>query len=155
MSEYVLRPISEYRKEYEVSPKDGKLTHKFCIELLDYILKNVDRPLLKKIYGVNECDGVPGGLTPASVGGMGAAYFPGPDGSPGSGDLPSPTGKVYHQVAPYTMFVQELKKKKKKRKKFRKEDEPCAVKDNPPIYKHVDDFREYVDRIYNQIDKRK
>ena len=106
----------------------------------------------KYLSNINECDGVPGGLTPADVGGMGPAYFPGPNGEPGSGDLPSPTGIVYKQVAPYTMFIKDIKKKKKK-KKFRKEDEPCAHSENPPIYSHVDDFRDYVDRVYNQIDK--
>ena len=69
-----------------------------------------------------ECEGVPGGITPANVGGMGAAYFPGPNGEPGSGDLPSPTGIVYHQVAPYTVFLKELKKKK--RQKPEKKTEP-------------------------------
>ena len=108
----------------------------------------------KYLSGLNECDGVPGGITPADVGGMGAAYFPGPNGEPGSGDLPSPTGVVYHQIAPYTVFIKELKKKKKK-KKFRKEDEPCAKYDNPPIYKHVDDFRDYVDRTYTMVNKKK
>jgi len=102
----------------------------------------------------NECEGVPGGATPASVGGMGAAYFPGPNGEPGSGDLPSPTGIVYHQVAPYTMFLKQIKKKKKKSKKFRKEDEPCVHSPNAKVYDYVDDFREYVDRTYNQMDRR-
>lgn len=102
---------------------------------------------------MNECEGVPGGATPASVGGMGDAYFPGSNGEPGSGDLPSPTGVVYHQVAPYTMFLKQIKKKRKK--KFRKEDEPCVHSENPPIYSYVDDFRDYVDRVYNQIDRNK
>ena len=108
----------------------------------------------KYLSNINECDSVPGGLTPADVGGMGAAYFPGPNGEPGSGDLPSPTGIVYHQVAPYTMFLKQIKKKKRK-KKFRKEDEPCVHSENPPIYSHVDDFRDYVDRTYNNMDRRK
>ena len=102
---------------------------------------------------INECDGVPGGLTPANVGGMGAAYFPGPNGEPGSGDLPSPTGIVYHQVAPFTMFLKDIKKKKKK-KKFRIEDEPCAHSKNSKTYDYVDDFREYVDRTYNNMDRK-
>ena len=71
-----------------------------------------------------------------------------------TGDLPSPTGIVYHQVAPYTMFLKQIKKKKRK-KKFRKEDEPCVHSENPPIYSHVDDFRDYVDRTYNNMDRRK
>ena len=108
----------------------------------------------KYLSNINECDGVPGGLTPADVGGMGPAYFPGPNGEPGSGDLPSPTGIVYKQVAPYTMFIKDIKKKKKK-KKFRKEDELCAKYDNHPVCKHIDDFRDYVDRVYNQIDRKK
>ncbi len=108
----------------------------------------------KCLYNINECDGVPGGLTPADVGGMGPAYFPGPNGEPGSGDLPSPTGIVYKQVAPFDTFI-KIRKQKKKKKKFRIEDEPCAHSKNPKIYNHVDDFRDYVDRTYNNIDKRK
>ena len=108
----------------------------------------------KYLSNINECDGVPGGLTPADVGGMGPAYFPGPNGEPGSGDLPSPTGIVYKQVAPFDTFI-KIRKQKKKKKKFRKEDEPCAHSENPPIYSHVDDFRDYVDRTYNNIDKKK
>ena len=109
----------------------------------------------KYLSNINECDGVPGGLTPADVGGMGPAYFPGPNGEPGSGDLPSPTGIVYKQVAPFDTFIKIRKQKKKKKKKFRIEDEPCAHSKNPKIYDHVDDFRDYVDRIYSNIDKRK
>ena len=138
-------------------------------KIIRYIKNNwerfdIDKFIKKWIFSPNtmegkkvfECEGVPGGATPASVGGMGAAYFPGPDGTPGSGDLPSPTGIVYHQVAPYTMFLKELKKKKKKKtKKFRKEDEPCVHSPNAKVYDYVDDFREYVDRTYNQMDRRK
>ena len=108
----------------------------------------------KYLSNINECDGVPGGLTPADVGGMGPAYFPGPNGEPGSGDLPSPTGIVYKQVAPFDSFI-KIRKQKKKKKKFRKEDEPCVHSENPPIYSHVDDFRDYVDRTYDNIDKKK
>ena len=100
-----------------------------------------------------DCGGVPGGMTPSCVGGMGEITFPG-DGTPGSGDVPSPTGKVYYQVAPFGLF-ETGKKKRKKRKKFRKKDEPCTYGDNPPVYKYVDDFREYVDRTYNNMDRRK
>ena len=107
----------------------------------------------KYLSNINECDGVPGGLTPADVGAMGPAYCPGPNGEPGSGDLPSPTGIVYKQVAPFDSFI-KIRKQKKKKKKFRKEDEPCAHSENPPIYSHVDDFRDYVDRTYNNIDKK-
>ena len=117
--------------------------------------KGIKEFIDKYLGGLNECEGVPGGATPANVGGMGTAYFPGPNGEPGSGDLPSPTGIVYHQVAPYTMFLKQTKKKKKKKKKFRKEDEPCVHSENPPIYSHVDDFRDYVDRTYDNIDKKK
>ena len=108
----------------------------------------------KYLSNINECDGVPGGLTPADVGGMGPAYFPGPNGEPGSGDLPSPTGIVYKQVAPFDSFI-KIRKQKRKKKKFRKEDEPCVHSENPPIYSHVDDFRDYVDRTYDNIDKKK
>ena len=108
----------------------------------------------KCLNNINECDGVPGGLTPADVGGMGPAYFPGPNGEPGSGDLPSPTGIVYKQVAPFDTFI-KIRKQKKKKKKFRKEDEPCAHSPNEKVYDYVDDFRDYVDRTYNNIDKRK
>ena len=108
----------------------------------------------KCLNNINECDGVPGGLTPADVGGMGPAYFPGPNGEPGSGDLPSPTGIVYKQVAPFDTFI-KIRKQKKKKKKFRKEDESCAKYDNHPVCKHIDDFRDYVDRTYDNIDKKK
>lgn len=108
----------------------------------------------KYLSNINECDGVPGGLTPADVGGMGPAYFPGPNGEPGSGDLPSPTGIVYKQVAPFDSFI-KIRKQKKKKKKFRKEDEPCVHSPNTKVYDYVDDFRNYVDRTYNNIDKKK
>ena len=107
-----------------------------------------------KTWNLNECDGVPGGITPADVGGMGEITFPGADGTPGSGDIPMPTGHVYQQVAPFGIFIR-AKKGKKRKKKFRKEDEPCVHSENPPIYSHVDDFRDYVDRVYNQIDRKK
>ena len=137
-------------------------------KILRYIKKNwdkldMDKYIKEHIFSPKklvdpeklvECEGVPGGATPTNVGGMGAAYFPGPNGEPGSGDLPSPTGVVYHQVAPYTMFLKGQKKKKKK-KKFRIEDEPCAHSKNSKTYNYVDDFREYVDRTYNNIDRRK
>ena len=121
--------------------------------------KGIDRKIKnsvkrEKTWDLYECDGVPGGLTPADVGGMGPAYFPGPNGEPGSGDLPSPTGIVYKQVAPFDSFI-KIRKQKKKKKKFRKEDELCVHSENPPIYSHVDDFRDYVDRTYDNIDKKK
>ena len=124
------------------------------LDMDTYIKKWICSPDVMKGIKIVECDGVPGGATPANVGGMGAAYFPGPNGEPGSGDLPSPTGIVYHQVAPYTTFLKQIKKKKKKTKKFRKEDEPCVHSPNAKVYDYVDDFREYVDRTYNQMDRR-
>ena len=126
------------------------------LDIDKFIKKWIFSPKTMEGKMVFECEGVPGGATPASVGGMGAAYFPGPDGTPGSGDLPSPTGIVYHQVAPYTIFLKELRKKKKKKtKKFRKEDEPCVHSPNAKVYDYVDDFREYVDRTYNNMDRRR
>ena len=114
--------------------------------------KGIDDFTSEYIY---ECEGVPGGLTPADVGGMGAAYFPGLNGEPGSGDLPMPTGHVYQQVAPFAAFIKERKKKGKKKKKFRKEDEPCVHSPNAKVYDYVDDYREYVDRTYDMVNKRK
>lgn len=120
---------------------------------IDQEIRNASKS--DEFWDLNECDGVPGGLTPADVGGMGSAYFPGPNGEPGSGDLPLPTGIVYKQVAPFDTFIKMRRPKKNKKKKFRKEDELCVHSENPPIYSHVDDFRDYVDRTYNNIDKRK
>ena len=125
-------------------------------EVLDmdkFIKTRIYSPDMMKYKKIVECEGVPGGATPANVGGMGTAYFPGPNGEPGSGDLPSPTGIVYQQVAPFGVFIKDLKKKKKK-KKFRKEDEPCVHSPNAKVYDYVDDFREYVDRTYNNIDRK-
>ena len=121
--------------------------------------KGIDRKIRnsvkrEKTWDLYECDGVPGGLTPADVGGMGPAYFPGPNGEPGSGDLPSPTGIVYKQVAPFDSFI-KIRKQKKKKKKFRKEDELCVHSPNTKVYDYVDDFRDYVDRTYDNIDKKK
>jgi hypothetical protein len=137
-------------------------------KIIKYIKKNwdkldMDTYIKKWIYSpdvmigkkIVECEGVPGGLTPADVGGMGPAYFPGPNGEPGSGDLPSPTGIVYKQVAPFDTFIKMRRPKKNKKKKFRKEDEPCVHSPNAKVYDYVDDFRDYVDRTYNNIDKRK
>ena len=124
------------------------------LDMDTYIKKWICSPDVMKGTKIVECDGVPGGLTPADVGGMGEISFPGPDGTPGSGDIPMPTGVVYHQVAPFGLFIKDLKKKKKK-KKFRIEDEPCAHSKNSKTYNYVDDFRDYVDRTYNNIDKRK
>ena len=157
--EYILRR----KKDHTTTDGSGKeLEDKKYDDCIKYIkinwkdCKGIEEFMERYLNNLNECDGVPGGLTPADVGGMGPAYFPGPNGEPGSGDLPSPTGIVYHQVAPFGVFIKELKsKKKKKKKKFRKEDEPCAKYDNPPIYSHVDDFRDYVDRTYTMVNKKK
>ena len=127
-------------------------------KIIDYVskkwtdgCKGIDEFISEYIY---ECDGVPGGITPADVGGMGAITFPGADGTPGSGDIPMPTGHVYQQVAPFGIFIR-AKKGKKRKKKFRKEDEPCAHSPNAKVYDYVDDYREYVDRTYNNMDRRK
>lgn len=103
---------------------------------------------------VNECDfcSPNGGVVLGDIAGMGSITFPGECGEAGSGDLPMPTGKVYQQVAPFGAFV-KMKKSKKRKKKFRKEDEPCVHSPNKPVYDYVDDFRQYVDRTYNQVDR--
>ena len=134
--------------------QSGSVSKSDVVDFLDKILKKIKNPAIQKKGKVNEmCDGVPGGATPANVGGMGAAYFPGPNGEPGSGDLPMPTGKVYQQVAPFGIFIQ-AKKGKKRKKKFRKEDEPCVHSPNAKVYDYVDDYREYVDRTYNNMDRK-
>ena len=123
------------------------------LDMDTYIKKYICSPSVMKGKKIVECDGVPGGATPANVGGMGSAYFPGPNGEPGSGDIPMPTGKVYQQVAPFGIFIR-AKKGKKKKKKFRKEDEPCVHSPNAKVYDYVDDYREYVDRTYNNMDRK-
>ena len=124
------------------------------LDMDTYIKKWICSPdVMKGNQKIVECDGVPGGLTPTYVGGMGPAYFPGPNGEPGSGDLPSPTGIVYKQVAPFDTFIKMRRPKKNKKKKFRKEDEPCVHSPNAKVYDYVDDFRDYVDRTYNNIDR--
>lgn len=97
---------------------------------------------------INECDVVSpnGGITFSDVAGMGDIYFPGERGDKGSGDLPMPSGKLYKQVLPFDSFIRKSKPKKKKKGHFNKEDEPCVHPDNPPIYKHVDDYRTYAER---------
>ena len=125
------------------------------LDMDKYIKKYIFSPDMMKDKKIVECDGVPGGLTTADVGGMGPAYFPGPNGEPGSGDLPSPTGIVYKQVAPFDTFIKMRRPKKNKKKKFRKEDEPCVHSPNAKVYDYVDDFRDYVDRTYNNMDRRK
>lgn len=98
---------------------------------------------------INECDAVSpnGGAIFGDISGMGEISFPGPNGEPGSGDLPMPSGKLYKQVLPFDSFVKLSKPKKKKKKgHFNKEDEECVHTENPPIYKYVDDYRTYVER---------
>lgn len=102
---------------------------------------------LKENNLLNECDVAPANcLTFGDVAGMGDIYFPDERGDKGSGDLPMPSGKLYKQVLPFDSFIKKSKPKKKKKGHFNKEDEPCVHPDNPPIYKHVDDYRTYAER---------
>ena len=142
--------VGDYEKIIEYIKKNWDK-----LDMDTYIKKWICSPDVMKGTKLVECDGVPGGLTPADVGGMGPAYFPGPNGEPGSGDLPSPTGIVYKQVAPFDTFIKMRRPKKNKKKKFRKEDEPCVHSPNAKVYDYVDDFRDYVDRTYNNMDRRK
>jgi len=142
--------VGDYEKIIEYIKKNWDK-----LDMDTYIKKWICSPDVMKGTKLVECDGVPGGLTPADVGGMGPAYFPGPNGEPGSGDLPSPTGIVYKQVAPFDTFIKMRRPKKNKKKKFRKEDEPCVHSPNAKVYAYVDDFRDYVDRTYNNMDRRK
>lgn len=125
-------------------------------DVIDQALKQYDDDEAEDIY---ECDAVApnGGAIFGDVAGIGSITFPDECDEKGSGDLPMPSGKVYQQVAPFGQFVKMKKRKTKtkgKKKKFRKEDEPCVHSENPPMYNYVDDFRDYVDRTYNNIDKR-
>ena len=156
--------IDRRRGEHLITDGSGKLvSDKTYFKIMKFVKDNwndcvgIQEFVDKYLNDLNECDGVPGGLTPADVGGMGAAYFPGPNGEPGSGDLPMPTGKVYHQIAPFGVFIKERKRKKKgkKYKKFRKEDEPCVHSPNAKVYDYVDDYREYVDRTYDIVNRMK
>lgn len=148
----------DYENYIIINPTDTLKNpdHKYFLDLLNFILDNLDEDTLHVLTKkLNEmCDGVPGGATPANVGGMGEISFPGPNGEPGSGDIPMPTGKVYQQVAPFGLFVKSIKAKKKRKKKFRKEDEPCVHSPNAKVYDYVDDYREYVDRTYNNMDRK-
>ena len=54
-----------------------------------------------------------------------------------------PSGKVYRQVLPFSEFV-KIPKKKKKRKLEKHSDAEHSP--NPPMYKYVDDFRDYAER---------
>ena len=99
---------------------------------------------------INECEGgAPGAIAFGDVAGMGDITFPGESGVDklGSGDLPLPSGKVYTQVAPFDTFL----KSKKNRKKLKKQKHTP----NSPYYTYVDDFKTYVERTYNKIDKNK
>lgn len=102
-----------------------------------------------------DCAAPNGGAVFGDVSGMGPINLPGECGPAGSGDLPMPSGRVYKQVAPFDTFIKIKKSKKGKKKKFRKEDEPCVHSPNGPMYNYVDDYRDYVDRTYNQVDRRK
>lgn len=103
-----------------------------------------------------ECEGgVPGGITPDQVGGMGAIEFPGDnpdngyDGVRGSGDIPLGSGvsKPYKQIMTYDTFV---KTKKKKQNKFTTKNETPDSEYYPrqkssPYYKDfVYDFKTYI-----------
>lgn len=98
---------------------------------------------------IKECEGVPNGITPQQVGGMGTIMFPG-GGHCGSGDLPSPTGKVYKQIMPFDTFIKSPEWKKKKKKKYKKPNTPDSPyykhSPNPPEYNHVYDFKRYMDK---------
>lgn len=86
---------------------------------------------------------------------MGAISLPGELGDKGSGDLPSPTGKVYKQVMPFDSFVKspEWKKRKKKKHVQTTPDSPYYKHSpNPPEYKHVYDFKEYIKRVKEELD---
>ena len=104
-----------------------------------------DGVIMTWVNRMNECDVVSpnGGLTFSDVAGMGDITFPS-DGKPGSGDLPLPSGRVYKQIMPFDEFVKIPKKKKKKRKLEKHSDAEHSP--NPPMYKYVDDFRDYVER---------
>ena len=99
---------------------------------------------------INECEGgAPGAIAFGDIAGMGAITFPGElgEGEPGSGDLPLPSGKLYKQVAAFDTFL----KSKRKHKKLKKQKHTP----NSPHYTYVDDFKTYVERTYNKIDKNK
>ena len=111
---------------------------------------------IKKIK--EECEGgVPNGVTPSQVGGMGEITFPGDnpnngyDGVKGSGDVPLPSGvsKPYKQIMTYDTFVKSTWKKsnKKKHVKPNTPDSPYYKHSpNPPEYKYVYDFKTYIDK---------
>lgn len=170
--EYEIDPILDdfinFVENNHIYAKSGK----DCDDIINYAEKNWDKGLSEDIEGaieqaqkeyhteMYECDVVApnGGVVFGDVAGIGPITFPDECGEKGSGDLPTPSGKVYQQVAPFGQFIKMKKRKTKakgKKKKFRKEDEPCVHSENPPMYNYVDDFRDYVDRTYNNIDKRR
>ena len=105
---------------------------------------------------LTECEGgVPGGVTPANVGGMGAIAFPGQFGPKGSGDLPLPSGKVYNQILPFDSFIKSSNRKKKKNKKYKKPNTPDSPyykhSPNPDVYKYVYDFKTYMNKAKEGI----
>ena len=134
------------------------LKYKFDMNsFIDYVKDNWEdgygiEGVIFEMINKNECDVASpnGGLVFGDVAGMGPITFPGECGENGSGDLPMPSGRVYQQVAPFSTFK---KLKWKKKKKFRKSDEPCSHSPNKPVYNYVDDYRDYVDRTYNKVDK--
>lgn len=94
-----------------------------------------------------ECEGgVPNGITPDCVSGMGPIRFPGEGGiEKGSGDLPLPSGRVYKQIQPFDSFIKHRKKKRKKNpvKEISPDSPYYKHSPNPPVYKYVYDFKEY------------
>lgn len=96
-------------------------------------MNNIDK-------NINECDGgVPNGLTPSDVGGMGEISFP-DDGAKGSGDLPSTNGVVYKQIASFGDFV----KKSKKKKTFK-----TPITPDSPYYKKLKSSEYYKNFVYD------
>ena len=114
---------------------------------------------------IDECDGVPGGITPDCVGGMGAIEFPGDnpnngyDGVRGSGDLPLPSKKIYKQIMTYDTFVKTKtpKKKKGEQKQFKtKNESPDSpyypqMKSSPYYKNFVYDFKTYIKKSKENI----
>lgn len=111
--------------------------------------------MVENLNNMNECEGgVPNGITPDCVSGMGDIRFPG-EGciQKGSGDIPLPSGRVYKQIQPFDAFIkQNYKKKKKLHKKKVSPDSPYYKHSpNPPVYKYVYDFKEYVNKVKEEL----
>lgn len=99
-----------------------------------------------------ECDGVPGGITPDCVSGMGPIRFPGENGiERGSGDIPLPSGKLYRQVMPFDTFIKTKKKKKKYKKDISPDSSYYKHSPNPDVYKYVYDFKEYIKKVKDEL----